>query len=84
MMGKALLYFRDYWQKVVLIGLLAAGCAVFKNLTFNSVEYLMRDMLQYLNSTENIDKSIVTLNINTFSKYNFKNPHTLETFKKVI
>ena len=83
-MGKALLYFRDYWQKVVLIGLLAAGCAVFKNLTFNSVEYLMRDMLQYLNSTENIDKSIVTLNINTFSKYNFKNPHTLETFKKVI
>lgn len=41
-------------------------------------------MLQYLNSTKNIDKSIVTLNINTFSKYNFKNPHTLETFKKVI
>lgn len=69
---------------MLLIGLLGASCAVFDKLSFRSLEYLIRDSLQYLNSTKNIDKSIVTLNINTFSKYNFKHPHTLDTFKKVI
>ncbi len=57
---------------------------VFGRLSFNSLEYLIRDNLQYLNSTKNIDKSLVTLRINTFSKHGVRHPHTAESFKRIV
>lgn len=84
MKAKIFSFFRGYWQKLVLIGLLAVACAVFERLSFNTLEYLIRDNLQYLNSTKNIDKSLVTLRINTFSKHGVRHPHTADSFKKII
>lgn len=84
MKPKIFSFFKEYWKKLVLICFLGLSCALFDKLSFNSLEYLIRDSLQYLNSPDSVDKSIVTLNINTYSKYGFQYPHKLDTFKTVI
>lgn len=50
---------------------------------FGRVEAFIRDSFQYLNSTSNVEKSIVTVSINK-DKNNFKRPFVLADLKSVI
>lgn len=84
MKEKIFSFFREYWKKLVLVSFLALACVLFDRMSFNTLEYLIRDNLQYLNSTNKIDKSLVTLTINTFTKHGIRHPHTLNGFKKII
>ena len=50
---------------------------------FGRVDAFVRDILQYLNSTKNVEKSLVTIDINDTNE-SFTRPLTFESLKNVI
>lgn len=67
MMGKKLsqLFLKKASIKLIIIPLLFLSYKVLENSKIETIDYFIRDSLQYLNSTEEIDTSFVTLNLNS-------------------
>lgn len=83
MVKKTILFFKEYWKKFVLIGALALACGLFERLSFPKIEVFVRDALQFLNSTEKINKSLVTLNIDILN-CEYQRPYKLDSIKAII
>lgn len=76
-------FLKNFYKKIILVALLCLTAFVFDQMEFPKVDALIRDSLQYLNSTDKIDKSLVTVNIDSFSKES-KKPFSFEYIKQVI
>lgn len=67
----------------MLVAALVPVMWLFNGIEFERVDAFMRDMFQHLNNTGNVEKSIVTVDINSKHEV-FSRPLTFEALKTVI
>jgi signal transduction histidine kinase len=83
-MGKVSQFLSKIWiSKFVILVLLITSYKVLENFKFEAIDHFVRDSLQFLNRTSEVDSSFVTLNIN-INTDGISVPHTFEGIKKVI
>lgn len=76
-------WFSFSWKKLVLVATLVPLMWFFYGLDFPKVDMFSRDVLQFLNDNSNVEKSIVTINMNLKNEQ-FKRPFEFESFKTVV
>lgn len=76
-------WFSFSWKKLVLVVILAPAFWFVQNIEFSRVDAFNRDAFQFLNSKANIEKSLVTINING-KQNNFTRPFDFVDIKKLI
>jgi signal transduction histidine kinase len=70
-------------KKFGILTLLLLGYSILKNSNFELVEHFIRDSFQYLNSTNEVDNSFVTLTMN-LNVAGSSSPHPVDDIKKVV
>ena len=60
-------YLKENYKKFVLVLLLVPAVILVDKMEFPKVDAFIRDALQYLNSGDEVDKRIVTVNIDTLA-----------------
>lgn len=76
-------WFSFSWKKLALVAALVPVMWVFNSLEFQKVDAFVRDSLQFLNSPTNVEKSLVTININ-WKDNSYPRPLRLKDLKDVI
>lgn len=83
MWKKLVSYFSENYSKFILVAVLIPLILVVDRMEFPKIDAFIRDSLQFLNSSDEVDKRIVTVNIDTFDG-KLKKPFESEDVVKLI
>jgi signal transduction histidine kinase len=78
-----LTYFSENYKKFLLVLLMLPAVYLVDKMEFPKIDAFIRDSLQFLNSSDEVDKRIVTVNVDTFTG-KFKKPFSTVTILDIV